>query len=94
MPVKRRLEKRRNTDAIRAAWRDPFEYGFQMFAGELEALGFDPEDREQHEAAWHEHGRWFLTEGRAEMARMRDIDLSQRDPPWALRAFGEPKRCL
>ena len=79
MPVKRRNHKPRNTEAIRDAWLDVFEGGSQMFAGTLENLGFDPRDDVQIEAAWREHGHWFLDQ-RAEMYRVRF-----RDPGGELR---------
>jgi hypothetical protein len=91
MPVKRRNQKRRHTEAIRDAWLDVFEGGFQMVAGTLENLGFDPEDEEQIEAAWREYGRWFLNQ-RPEMyrVRFRDPGGELRKVSWALEKFGEP----
>ena len=86
MPVKRRLEKRRNTEAVREAWCDVFERGAQLLAGTLQNLGFDPDDDEQIEAAWREFGRWYL-ENRV---GMRGVDLAREDRPWALEVFGEP----
>ena len=91
MPVKRRNHKPRNTEAIRDVWLDVFEGGSQMFAGTLENLGFDPRDDVQIEAAWREHGHWFLDQ-RTEMyrVRFRDPGGELREAPWALDAFGEP----
>ena len=82
MPVKKRLPKKFPIAEIRDAWVDKFECGSQLLAGMLQRLGFDPE--EDVEAAWREHGRWYLTEGRREGAAER------RAVPWALEVFGEP----
>lgn len=82
MPVKRRVAKRRFSDAAELeAWGEYFAFGWVGFAGDLEEIGVtDP--AADVEAAWHRLGGQFLA------ARCSEAEERQ---PWALDQFGAPR---
>ena len=85
MPVKRRANKRKLTDAaMLEAWAGTFQSGYDFF-GELPALGVQTDDHSRPDtdaarAAWQQLGTAYLA-----------TNENPHREPWALTTFGQPE---
>lgn len=84
MPVRRRISKRRgDPDALRKAWIQALETGFDFF-GELADQGVETDhagvpDLDAAREAWDKYGLWVIAG--------RDPQLG---PAWGEQVFGRP----